>query len=84
MSLQAIRTCLEGIPAIVVSERGEGKAKFLYLQKAQRAVEIAETQLGIWIECWDDTDKENETKISEETVATVEEVVSKVKLWFGV
>ena len=80
MSLQVIKEKLESIPGLSVSERGTGKAKFLYVQSARRAVEVAETTNGIWIECWDDTDKD-ETRVSEETVKTNEEALTKVKLW---
>jgi hypothetical protein len=81
MNLQIVKEKLEAIPELSVSERGTGNVEFLYVQSSRRAVEVDETPEGIWIEYWDDTDKEDEKCVKEETVTTSEEALAKIKRW---
>ena len=82
MNLHLLKEKFETIPGLSVSERGTRDAKFLYITSAKRAVEVAETDGGIWIEYWTDTDDEDESRaVKEEIVASGEEALTKIKHW---
>jgi hypothetical protein len=81
MNFQLLREQLDAVPGLSVSERGTGKAKFLYVCSSSRAVEVAETAKGIWIEYWDDTDKEDEKRVNEEIVPAESEALAKIEDW---
>jgi len=83
MSLQTVKEKLEAIPGVSVSERGTGNVNFLYVQSAKRAVEVDETPEGIWIEYWDDRDKEDERCVKEETVESEADAFAKIKSWLS-
>ncbi len=81
MILQMLKEKLDCVAGLSVSERGTGKSKFLYVCSPTRAVEVAETAAGIWIEFWDDIDKEDEVVVNEEIVISHAEALAKIKGW---
>jgi hypothetical protein len=65
------------------SVRGEGKAAFLFIEHAGRAVEVSKDADEWWVEYWEASEDENAPPVHEETLATAELAIRNVRDWFG-
>ena len=80
--LQSIKLELETIQSLSVSERGTGKARFLYVRSATRSVEVYEEGNSFVVECWDSADeKSDDPPVSQETVPSAAAAVVKINRW---
>ena len=80
--LQSIKQELETNQSLSVSERGTGKATFLYVRSATRSVEVYNDGDSFVVECWNTADeKSDDPPVSQETVRSVAAAVVKKKCW---
>jgi hypothetical protein len=83
MILQHIKKQLEALGGLVVSERGSGVGKFLFVRSPNRAIEVYEEPSGIFIECWESADEEaDDASVKKEIVKSESEALEKIKNWF--
>ena len=69
---------------MLVSERGAGNAKFLFIRTANRATEVSESSDSFYIEYWNHADEESDVdSVKKEIVKLESEVLAKIKIWLG-
>jgi hypothetical protein len=82
MSFQLLKDKLEAVPGLSVSERGMGKAKFLYVRSSVRCIEVSVEADGLSIEYWDEADEESDkASVNQELATSESEALSKIKGW---
>ena len=83
MTLQSLRQKLEANTELLISERGTGKAKFLYVRSPHRAIEVSEQGDGFSSEYWNTADEESdEDSVKKEIVKSESDAFAKIKSWF--
>jgi hypothetical protein len=82
-ALQGIKCELKAIQGVSVSERGTGKATFLYARSAARAVEVYSGEnSGFIVECWDTADEtSDDPPISQQIVPSTAAAVTAITRW---
>jgi hypothetical protein len=84
MALQYIKGQMEATPGLSVSERGNGKGKFLFVRSATRAIEVYIEDVGCVIEYWDSADEESDdAPVNRDVVTSDSEALAKIQHWFA-
>ena len=84
MTLQFLKKKLEEVPGLSISERGTGKAQFLYVRSQVRALEVSIEGSGCFIEYWNEADEESDkSSVNCELIVSASEALAKITNWLG-
>lgn len=82
MTLRYIKNKLEAVEGLLVSERGSGKAKFLYVSSPTRAIEIHTEAGNYFIEYWDTANEDSDSApVHRDEVASEADAVTNIIQW---
>jgi hypothetical protein len=84
MNLKCLRDQLETVEGLMVSERGTGRGKFLFVRSAARALEIYIEDVGYVIEYWNNADEEaDDPPVNRDVVAFDSDALARIQHWLG-
>ncbi len=82
MTLQYVKSQLEAVQGLSVSERGTGKGVFLFVRSAARAIEVYIEDSGYVVEYWDSADEESDdAPVNRDMVTSGSEALTRIKHW---